>query len=196
MDNAPRPPAGEPRCENVRDSVVRNPSWAPDGSAVAYEDKDGIWVQRVPDLTSPNCAGMSETLLVAGGQHADWGPADVVVPQKPVPPGTGSVPGGPAGGQDQAARPSPLRSVVVPRRASRRRGLTIKLTMSAPARVTISVCRRTRGTCVGPVVRTAIRARAGTSKAVLSLRRLKAGRYTVRVAPAGGPTVMRSVRVR
>jgi hypothetical protein len=191
-EDAPRPPAGEPRCENVRDSSVRNPTWAPSGSAVAYEDGDGIWVQQVPDLAATTCAGMSETLLLPGAKHADWGPADVVLSQKPGGASPAPAPGAGPGG----THASPLRAAVVPRQATRRRGLSVRLSLSRPARVTIEVCRRVGARCVGRVVRKVVRARAGTSRTLVPLRHVAEGRYTVRIAPAGGAAVTRPVLVR
>ncbi|MBI5105877.1 MAG: hypothetical protein HZB46_13015, partial [Solirubrobacterales bacterium] len=75
LDDAPRPPAGEARCQGVRDSEVVNPTWSPRSDAVAFEDRDGIWTVAVPDIAT-SCDGMATTLLAPGGSHPDWGPAD------------------------------------------------------------------------------------------------------------------------
>ncbi len=199
-DDAPRPPAGQARCENVRDSTVHNPTWAPSGAAVAYEDKDGVWVQQVPDLATTTCAGMTETLLLPGAKHPDWGPADVDLSQTPsAGGGVPTTPGTPGSGRPPGSRgttAAPLKGVVVPRHASRHGGVRIRLSLSRRARVTIVVCRRVHGRCAGRAVRTSLWATAGRSATVVSLRRLPVGRYTVRITAATGRPVVRPLRVR
>jgi hypothetical protein len=64
-------------CQNVRDSTVSSPTWSPDSSEIAYADKDGIWVQKVPATFDGHCSGMDEHLLIPGAIEPDWGPADV-----------------------------------------------------------------------------------------------------------------------
>ena len=179
QDGAVRPPAGEPRCENVRDSEVHNPSWNPSGSAIAYEDRDGIYVQRV-DLD--NCPGMGETLLVPGGRHADWGPADVDLSQAPGAAGPVPVTAAPGG--------AATLTVKVARRASRRKALRVRITLTAPARVALSLCKGSR------CVRRKVQAAAGTTTVRLKLRGLRAGRHRLTVSPAGGAAVKRIVKLR
>ncbi len=213
MDDAPRPPAGEPRCENVRDSIAHNPSWAPSSTAVAFDDKDGIWVQQVGDLPA-DCSGMSEKLLVPGGAHPDWGPADVDLAHKPAGPGTGAgtpgpgAPSGPGGPGTGAGNPgpgapagpggpaSPLRRLTIPKHATRRSGVTVKVLLARPARVAVTVCRRARAACRGRAVTRTVAARAGTTRIAVSLKRLRAGRYTVVVSVAGAEPVSRALTVR
>jgi hypothetical protein len=86
--------------------------------------------------------------------------------------------------------------VAVARQASRRQGLRVRLSLRRPARVRIVVCRYVRARCVGTVARTVVKARAGSTTATVTLRRLPVGRYTVRITPAGGPTITRPLRVR
>jgi hypothetical protein len=179
---------------------VRNPTWSPSGSAVAFEDGDGIWIQQVPDLASTTCAALTERLLLPGAKHADWGPADVDPSQKPgaaggPPAAPGVVTPRPPTGSGVGRR-SPLRSVAVARHAARGQGLRVRLSLRRPARVRIVVCRYVRARCVGTVARTVVKARAGSTTATVTLRRLPVGRYTVRITPAGGPTITRPLRVR
>jgi hypothetical protein len=184
INNDPRVPAPTIHCENVRDSDAASPSWSPDSTAIAYQDKDGIWIQQVPaDLG--DCSASSETLLVPGGSDPDWGPADVDMSQRP-------------GLWQAPATPPPPATVtltglkITPRafRAARRgpavsirgRG-TVRFTLSAAAPVTFSVQRgrRVRG-------RFGVAGRAGANVVRLTGRvggrRLAVGRYRL-VASAG-----------
>ena len=85
----PTPP--EPKCvisEGAPPSgKFMQPSWSPDGTALALLESDGIHVfENIPDLraASPNCGQITDRLLV-NGSAPGWGPAD-------VPTGTGSTP--------------------------------------------------------------------------------------------------------
>jgi hypothetical protein len=57
------------------------PSWAPDGTRLAYHDGEGLKTVTIPDWPGDACSsdGMSPNgqLLVAGAIEPDWGPADV-----------------------------------------------------------------------------------------------------------------------
>jgi hypothetical protein len=201
---SPHPPAGTGRCQNVRDSEAANPSWSPGSDAIAYDDKDGVWVQQIPDIAQ-SCDGMTEKLLVPGAKHADWGPADVDMRQKPSPPspapaaGTGQ-PTGPAGTPAPPPVTTPkaatLTKLSVPASAKRRGGVALTVALSAPGRVTVTVCRRSHDRCHGTAARRAVDARAGTTKIVVAVKRLRRGRYAVVVQPPTGPAVVRAIRLR
>jgi len=53
--------------------AVSDPTWSPDGQALAWEDAAGIHVGRLGDLAG--CQGMRPSLVVAKGTDPDWGPA-------------------------------------------------------------------------------------------------------------------------
>lgn len=177
-DDAVRPPEGELRCEAVRDSIVRSPSWSPASDAVAYEDGDGLWVADTGDY-SRSCEGMREALIVPGGSDPDWGPADVGSASTPDPSG------------------SPLIAVAVARQARRRTGLPVRLQLARPKRVTFRLCRLTSaGVCGATVVRKRTHARAGAVRVVLPLHRVAAGPHRLTVSLTGAATVVRTVQVR
>ncbi|HEX8121850.1 MAG TPA: hypothetical protein VF549_11355 [Solirubrobacteraceae bacterium] len=207
LDDAVHPPAGDIRCQSVRDSDVHSPSWSPSSDAVAYDDKDGVWVVDVPsDLGT--CSGLTERLLAAGASHPDWGPADVDLAQKPLPPGgapqdRAAAAGGPAGGATApAGGPAPaasgplLAGVSAPRSVRRRAGLVVRVRLTRPARVTVSLCRVVSGRCVGRHARRSVSGKAGTTRIALPTRRLRRGAYRLTVSVAGAATARRGVRLR
>jgi hypothetical protein len=72
--NAPPPAvAVEPRCEftGPTGSYFR-PTWSPDGSQVAWQESDGIWVASV---NLDDCPSIMADLMIEGGKAPDWGPA-------------------------------------------------------------------------------------------------------------------------
>jgi hypothetical protein len=74
------PPPAEPtaKCNlGTGGAEPLSPSWAPDGSALAYEQPDGVHVQPTPDLET--CADPGGEFTIAGGRSPDWGPADVPI---------------------------------------------------------------------------------------------------------------------
>jgi hypothetical protein len=207
-DDAVRPPAGDARCQNVRDSDAHSPSWSPRSDAVAYDDKDGVWVVQAPgDLST--CGAMSERLLVPGGSHPDWGPADVDLAQRPAGPGDAGAAAG-AAASPAAPAPAPAAApgrasagsrtaaprVTVAASARRRSGLAVGLTLARPATVRLTLCRARGRRCRPNPVRRSIQAKAGTSRVVLPTRRLRAGRYRLTVAVAGSAPIVRAVRLR
>lgn len=77
------------------------PTFAPDGSAVAWAEGDGI---HVADATLSDCAHVvaSDHLVVAGASQPFWGPADVNPGPRSVPPAPGPTPP-PSGGSGSTA---------------------------------------------------------------------------------------------
>jgi hypothetical protein len=108
-----------------------DPTWAPDGSAVAWTEGDGIWSTPVGALDSPDCSWATPHLIIAGASQPDWGPADVT-PAPPKPPAA-AAPG-------RQSEDTPSRSLVVvspasiKRAALLRRGLNVTVTAAQSGR--------------------------------------------------------------
>jgi hypothetical protein len=72
--NAPPPAiAVEPKCDLIgpNGSFFR-PTWSPDGTQLAWQEDDGIWVGTV---NLDNCTATNASLAIPGGKSPDWGPA-------------------------------------------------------------------------------------------------------------------------
>ncbi|HEY1118611.1 MAG TPA: hypothetical protein VGE43_12945, partial [Acidimicrobiales bacterium] len=71
-----RPTTPTALCE-LPGEFVTGPTWSPDGSALAWDGPEGIWVHAAGDCTSP------ADLLVPHGSSPDWSPAPLAPPTDP-----------------------------------------------------------------------------------------------------------------
>jgi hypothetical protein len=55
--------------------LFAKPTWAPDGTTLAWSNRSGIWSATVT-AEGEGC-GSSSKLIVRGGAEPDWGPSDV-----------------------------------------------------------------------------------------------------------------------
>ncbi len=122
------------------------PSWSPDGSRLAWQEDDGIWV-ATPNFS--DCAAATASLVIPGGRAPDWGPADVGSSPGPgAGPGPGTGPGpSPVGSQLGATVPKRIRL------AALLRGLNVKVSCSCTATVKLLLKRRSIGKAKKAVVR-------------------------------------------
>jgi hypothetical protein len=58
-------------------NVGANPKWSPDGSRIAWEGPEGVYVSPAPQPLSNGACGLSPKLLAPGGHDPDWGPRNV-----------------------------------------------------------------------------------------------------------------------
>jgi hypothetical protein len=188
-ENAPRANPATPACQNARDSEAHEPTWSPDSTALAYDDKDGVWIQQVP-ASLGDCSGLTERLLVPGAGEPDWGPADVNLAEKP-----GS---GPAVVGLSALRVSPRSFRVVRTGASKRGGAKVTFRLSAPAAVRLTVQRKAGKRWRAVRGGLSVKGRAGANSVRftgrLGHRALAPGQYRL-AATAGGPPIRASFRI-
>lgn len=153
------------RCDQITGTTFRTPSLSPDGRGLAFGSNAGIGVIAMPDLSN-GCAPLDASaakLIVPGGTHPDWGPADVPTgsspgptPNPPVNPGPG-----PVGPQDGGltVRRAKLRKAL-------KRGLLITVPDNGPQQVSARYRKRV-------VAR-------GAGSGTVRLRFTKAGRRALR----------------
>jgi hypothetical protein len=76
------PPLATPTRECVineagNGTTYDDPTWSPDGTALAYAKPDGIYITPVGDISTGDCSSIAPRLLIPGGSQPFWGPADV-----------------------------------------------------------------------------------------------------------------------
>jgi hypothetical protein len=181
------PPYPDAACTtSSADELFADPSWAPDGSAVAFADKDGVEIMRFAEFGPDHCVISGSSVLSPTATEPDWGPAD--------PPAAAYTPGsGAQGGGGVVAPPAKKTlSFKAPRVtvAALRKGLVVRFT--AAGRVTAKLTLRGRtlahGTSRGKTVRLskmrrASKLRGKTLKLTLTVKGTRA-------------TATRSVKVR
>jgi hypothetical protein len=157
-----------------------SPTFSPDGSQIAWAESDGIHVATLGDLT--DCAAIREQVItLPGAWEPFWSAADIAAA-----PGT---PGAQRLTLRVVTKTRPLRRTV------RRRGVTARVTASAPATVRLSL--RVGGRVVASGTRRF--ADAGTRRVRLRLRSAvarRAGRIVLRVSAAGAAPVVVAIRPR
>jgi hypothetical protein len=70
------PPAPTEACDSTADENLADPTWSPDGNAIAMQSTNGIEVLRFTAFGQAACAIGSHTTLTPTGSEPDWGPAD------------------------------------------------------------------------------------------------------------------------
>ncbi|WP_028062084.1 hypothetical protein [Solirubrobacter soli] len=147
-----------------------NPTWAPSGGLLAYGAPDGVHV------TNPDCT--NDHLLIPGGGEPAFGPAGVSAPASAPSGGTGT---GSATTGAGAAKVTLSRVSLHPRTFSKRRGTTLRFTLSAPA-----------GVQLGGAVKRTLQGHAGLNS--VKVRPRHGSRLTVSVG--GGKAVTLAFRLR
>ena len=170
-------------CATGEEAGIAGPTWSPDGTALALESADGIWVKR----QARDCT-VQPTLAIPGGSQPDWGPANVNPAPRPAggggkPSSGGSTSGGgtttPAGaGVTVGPTPEPARLRVTKAKLAKalRSGLKVTLRGATPGRQAIVAKRGKRVVARG----TARVSPSGT--ATVTLRFTKAGKRALRGA--------------
>lgn len=176
-------------CATGQEAGIAGPTWSPDGSALALESADGIWVKR----QARDCT-VQPTLVIAGGSQPDWGPAGVHAAPRPSGGGGGGAkPGGtppaPSGGGVTVA-PLPaqatLRIARVRLAKALRSGLKVTLGGATPGRQVVTARRGRKVVARG----TAKVGASGSAKVTLRFtragKRALRGARTVKLAISGG----------
>jgi hypothetical protein len=112
----------------------------------------------------------------------------------PSTPGPGGGDSRPLGGAPTVApvRASALTALRLPATVRRPAALRVRFTLRAAADVRLAVCPRGGGRCV----RRTVRRPAGPGKLKVGTRRLRPGRYVVRIVADAGRPVVRKLRIR
>ena len=118
-----KPPTPDALCMTGQQAGFDNPTWSPDGAALAWTEPDGIWVKRQVDV----CGAPQPTLVLPGGSEADWGPAAVNPGPRPT------AGGGPTGGGGKPAGGAPKPALALKKGKLRIRGRNVKASFTCLA---------------------------------------------------------------
>src|SRR4051812_16458028 len=149
----PAQPTPQCRINDAAGGKFSDPTFAPDGNTVAWEEGDlnrtnapgpdeGIW-EIDSDVPGTPCAQLQGGLLVPGGQEPDWGPANINPPPLPGNTGgNGNTPGGNTPGGNtpgtvavaDTAAPHVTLAAAGPQKLSKvlKKGYPVKLTTDEP----------------------------------------------------------------
>jgi hypothetical protein len=180
--------------------------WSPDGSQIAWNAPEGIYVSPAPVAGGETCL-LQPRLVVPGGREVQWAPFEVTAP----PTGGGGAPGGsapPGGGggggstgggstdpsSGKAPTKQPAAALVAAKASAERSAFTLEVTLREPAAVRVTVTRKGAKKALGTLT---FKAKAGKFKrriAKVGGKRLAPGPYAVAVK-VGPTTKTLSVRV-
>lgn len=160
------------------------PTFAPDGSAIAYGTGDGIHVAAVPAFAAgctTDGATVTPPLVIPGGTEPDWGPAD-------VPPPRANSGGNGSGGGGGSSKPAPSLSLKVTG-ATKRSGVTVRV--KVPGKGKLSATAKRGSNTVGKASKTV--KRAGTTS--LKVKVKGKGKVTIKVTfkPKSGAAITNTI---
>lgn len=162
-------PAPQGTCElGAAGKPLTHLSWAPDGSALAFELDGGVWVLPVGDLSRPACGDVAPPVRIANGLAPFWGPKDVGAD-------AGSDGGGNGGGAAPAPRPAPPGPLPRPSPVT-----PIARTRARPAAVAVARGQRLRSALARGLRVTVRPARPGRVAVTASVDRATARRLRLR----------------
>jgi hypothetical protein len=132
----------------------KDPTFAPDGSAIVWQEGNGVWTMDLPE----NCSDGEPRLLIAGASEPDWGPASIDPgPRVNSPSG---------GGLKVSAQTGRLPKVLA-------QGLRVRVTAPAAGKL------RAVASAKGKAVATGSRSVARRGRVTLVLRFTKAARHAL-----------------
>jgi hypothetical protein len=176
-----------PACITSADPKLQGPTWAPEGTRLAWGDSDGLGIGVNVPLDESGCDAMQLRTLVPGGSEPDWGPADVNPQPRGATPAPAPTPVSAPGPATPAVPGLHIKAGKL--RTALAKGLKVTLSgVSGTVRVTASAKRRVVGSgrAKAKADGTATVTVRFTKSGVKRLKKLR--RVTLTVRLAGGPS--------
>lgn len=204
---APTDPAPQLVCGTdayvSNDSGGGRPFWSPDGSQIAWNAPEGIYVSPAPVASGGTCV-LQPQLAVPGGTDVHWAPFDVTPPSggggggAATPPPSPSPGGGttkpPAGG-GSTTDPKPAPAFSAAKITGAKHAFSLRLTLAKATTVRVTVTRRGARKALGTLTYKAKKGSFTRKIAKVRGKRLRRGTYKV-VVQAGATKKTLTVRVR
>ena len=163
------------------------PVWSPDGSQIAWNAPDGIYVSPAPVPMGETCL-LSPRLVVPGGRDVRWAPFEVTQPSTggpgtpppatPAPPTAAPTKPSSGGGSGKPSGSALETAKAIPGKGS----FTVQVGLRQAATVRVTVTRKGAKKALGTLT---YKAKAGTFKRKITTvggKRLSPGTYTVVIA--------------
>lgn len=179
-----------------------SPVWSPDGSQIAWNSPEGIYVSPAPVVSGETCL-LQPKLVVPGGREVHWAPFEVTAPATGG--GTTTTPSAPSGGGATgggATKPTgttpkkPSAPTLSAAKATAEKGaFTLEVTLRQASTVRVTVTRKGAKKALGSVT---YKAKAGKSKRkIVSVggKKLTPGSYKLAIK-VGSTTKGLAVQVR
>jgi hypothetical protein len=178
----------------TNDTGGGQPVWSPDGSQIAWNSPQGIYVSPAPVAAGETCL-LSPTLAVPGGRQVHWASFDVAAPaggEPAAPPATSAPITKPPAGRTPSSPTAPAFSAA---KASAAKGaFTVRMTLSQAATVRITVTRKGAKKALGTLTYKAKKGNFQRTITKVGGKRLRPGTYNV-VIKIGATTKALVVRV-
>lgn len=181
----------------TNDAGGGRPSWSPDGTQIAWQGPDGIYVSPAPVPSAGSCV-LQPRLVVPGGTDVHWASFDVTTPVPAPAPGSTVTPAAPATPVAGAPTPrAPKGGTAVAFTAARiyrgRRAFTVQLKLTTAQTVTLTVYRGSARKALGRLTYKAKKGIFRHKVTKIGRKRLAPGTYRV-VIKAG--TTSRTLKVK
>lgn len=167
------------------------PVWSPDGTQIAWNAPDGIYVSPAPVVNGGTCV-LQPRLVVPGGSDVHWAAFDVTTPVGPA------GPTGPSASTPPALAPKPKTppALTLAKALPAKKAFVLRLTFRRPAIVKVTVTRKGAKKPLGTVTYT-VKKKGVNNRRVTKIRgkALKPGVYRV-VVKVGASTKTLTVRVK
>lgn len=181
----------------TNDTGGGRPSWSPDGTQIAWQGPDGIYVSPAPVPSAGSCV-LQPRLVVPGGTDVHWASFDVTTPVPAPVPGSTVTPAAPAAPVAGAPTPrAPKGGTAVAFTAARiyrgRRAFTVQLKLTTAQTLTLTVYRGSARKALGRLTYKAKKGIFRHKVTKIGRKRLAPGTYRV-VIKAG--TTSRTLKVK